>query len=91
LCTESNILGAPDLVVEVASPGTAIYDRNDKYDIYARAEIPEYWIADPGTQTVEVLVLESGTYHSLGTFRALAILSSQVIPNMTVHVEQFFA
>jgi Uma2 family endonuclease len=88
--TENSIMGAPDLVVEVASPGTAIYDRNDKYDIYAHAEIPEYWIADPGTRTVEVLMLEGGNYHSLGAFRGQAILPSQVIPNMKVHVEQFF-
>jgi Uma2 family endonuclease len=87
---ENRIIGAPDLVVEVVSPGTAIYDRHEKYDAYAHTGVQEYWIADPGTRTVEVLALESGKYHSLGVFRGQAILPSQVLPEFAPHVEQFF-
>jgi len=86
------MIGAPDLVVEIASPGTAIHDRNKKYYAYAQAEVPEYWIADPGTQTVEVLVLEASEYYSLGVFRGQETLPSRVAPGIAeVHVEQFFA
>jgi Uma2 family endonuclease len=88
---ELRVIGAPDLVVEVASPGTATFDKGKKYDTYARAGVPEYWIADPGTRTVEMLVLDSDTYHSLGVFRGQAILPSRVVPEFPVHVEQFFA
>ena len=35
--TEKKIIGAPDLVVEVASPSTAAYDRLTKYEKYAQA------------------------------------------------------
>src|SRR5438045_4564046 len=66
--TEKKIIGAPDLVVEVASPSTAAYDRLTKYEQYARAGIPEYWIVRPTRRTVEVLVLEHGEYRSLGIF-----------------------
>src|SRR5437588_9254536 len=52
------IVGAPDLVVEVASPSTAVIDRISKYENYARAGIAEYWIVKPERQTVEVFVLE---------------------------------
>ncbi len=89
--TESRVIGAPDLVVEVSSPGTAIHDRNRKYRVYAKAGVPEYWIADPGTQTVEVLVLEDGEYISLGVFRGQAMLPSRMVPELSVHVEEFFA
>src|SRR5260370_42384073 len=84
------IIGAPDLVVEVASPSTAAYDRLTKYDIYARSGVAEYWIVKPTSRTVEVLVLEDGEYRSLGVFRGQQTLSSHIVPNLSVHVEQFF-
>jgi Uma2 family endonuclease len=84
------MIGAPDLVVEVASPGTATRDRNKKYHLYAQAGVPEYWIADPDAHTVEVLALEVGEYHSLGVYRGKATLPTQVVPKFDVHVEQFF-
>lgn len=87
---DTRIIGAPDLVVEVASPATATYDRRVKYDAYAQAGIPEYWIADPAAKTVEVLVLEAGVYHSQGVFRGKATLPSTIVPDFVVAVEQFF-
>ena len=84
------IVGAPDLVIEVASPSTAALDRLTKYEAYARARIAEYWIVKPERQTVEVFVLEDGKYRSLGVFSGQAALPSQVIPELPVRVEQFF-
>lgn len=87
---DSRIVGAPDLVVEVASPGTATRDRREKYDAYAHAGVPEYWIADPIAHTVEVFILEAGNYYSQGVFRGKAILPSKVLPGFDVRVELFF-
>ena len=84
------IIGAPDLVVEVASPGTAAFDRLTKYDIYARAGVREYWIVKSAQRTVEVLVLENGEYRSSGIFNGQAMLPSRVVPGLPVRVEQFF-
>ncbi len=88
---DNRIIGAPDLVVEVASPSTAIYDRHDKLVAYARAGVPEYWIVDPDARTVEVLLLEApGMYLSQGIFRGKAMPPSRTVPEFLVHVEQFF-
>lgn len=89
--TESRIIGAPDLIVEVSSPGTVGHDRTKKQNAYARAGVPEYWIADPWSRTVEVLALEAGSYRSLGVFEGQAVLPSRIVPDFLVHVEQFFA
>ncbi len=89
--TEKKISGAPDLAVEIASPGTAAYDRLTKYEKYAQAGITEYWIVKPTRRTVEVLVLEHGEYRSLGVFSEQTTLPSRVIPGLPVRVEQFFA
>lgn len=47
------IHGAPDLVVEVLSPGTAQNDRGRKMDVYAQCGVREYWIVSPGDKSVE--------------------------------------
>jgi len=85
------IIGAPDLVVEIASPSTARHDLHAKLDAYASAGVPEYWVVNPDAQTVELLVLERGVYRSLGVFSGQASLLSRVVPDFPVEVEQFFA
>jgi Uma2 family endonuclease len=88
---ERHIVGAPDMAVEVVSPTSETHDRYRKIPAYARAGVPEYWIVDPDSRTVEVLFLESGEYHSQGVYRGKATLPSQIVPGLLVHIEQFFA
>jgi len=85
------IVGIPDLVVEIASPSTAGYDRREKQNDYAAAGVREYWIADPKAHTVELLRLENAAYYSMGVFSGEQTLPTQVVPNFSVQVQQFFA
>jgi len=85
------IIGAPDLVVEIASPGTATYDRSKKLAAYERAGVHEYWIADPIARTVEVLLRDGDSYASKGVFAGKATLPSRVAPGLPVQARQFFA
>src|SRR6185436_2105450 len=50
--------GVPDLAVEILSPGNWRYDRNIKLAAYRDAGIPETWLVDPISRTVEVYVLD---------------------------------
>jgi Uma2 family endonuclease len=89
--TASRIVGAPDLVVEVRSPGTAVYDRLNKSGAYAQAGVQEYWMVNPDMQTVEPLVLQNGVYSSQGILRGKNGVSSPVVPGIaSIGVEQFF-
>ena len=90
IISPSRIVGAPDLIIEIASPATAGYDRREKQDAYARAGVKEYWIADPAARTVEVLILDGAAYRSKGAFLNKAVLPSQVVADFPVRVEQFF-
>ena len=56
------VYGAPDLVVEVLSPGTARYDRGHKKSMYEKHGIREYWIVNPADRSVEQYVLEDGSF-----------------------------
>ncbi len=46
--------GAPDWVVEVLSPSTSRKDMREKFDLYEREGVREYWIVDPFSQSVHV-------------------------------------
>jgi Uma2 family endonuclease len=87
---KKRIVGAPDLAVEVISPGSAAYDRFAKYAVYEQAGVPEYWLVNSRMQTIEVFTLEEGAYHSLGLFRDEQCLTSQIVPDITVAVNWFF-
>lgn len=90
--TPDRIQGAPDLVVEVASPSTAGYDRREKQDTYATAGVLEYWIVDPNAHTVEILTLKDGVYTSLGFFEGKKTLLSPIVPSLkAIQVQQIFA
>jgi Uma2 family endonuclease len=54
----------PELVIEVASPRTRLYDRNRKKDIYQGFGIPAYWIVEPEADRPELIAFElrSGSY-----------------------------
>jgi Uma2 family endonuclease len=60
---EDRIEGAPDLLVEVLSPGTSRRDRNEKLKLYAESGVREYWIVDAIERQIEFLVNDSGTFH----------------------------
>ena len=48
--------GAPDMVIEILSPSTQRHDRLTKLNLYQRAGVREYWIADPENRTVRVML-----------------------------------
>lgn len=60
--------GAPDLVVEILSQGTARYDKVDKFRLYEQHGTREYWIVEPKAQYVEVWQLLEGKFQHQGVF-----------------------
>jgi Uma2 family endonuclease len=56
------IEGAPDLLIEVLSPGTARNDRGEKLRLYAEHDVREYWIVDPFERQIEFLRNEGGQF-----------------------------
>ena len=79
-----------DLVVEVVSPDHPERDLVDKRRDYAAAQIPEYWIVDPLTATVTVLVLEGGSYREHGTFRRGTRADSVLLQGFSADVGAIF-
>jgi Uma2 family endonuclease len=88
---EANITDAPDLVVEILSPGTRNKDLELKRKIYARFGVQEYWIVDPEADTVEVLVWSELGYVATGIYRKADNLSSPLLPDLRLPLSAVFA
>jgi Uma2 family endonuclease len=58
--------GAPDVVIEILSPGNTPKKVQEKLEDYAKLGVPEVWYAAPKSRTLEVLILERGKYRSNG-------------------------
>ncbi len=56
------IYGAPDLIIEILSPGSKKLDLTKKKDAYEKAGVKEYWIVDPETKESIGHQLEKGSY-----------------------------
>ena len=81
---------APDLVVEVLSRSTEARDRHAKSDLFARFGVPEYWIADPMANSVEVYANAAGRYALAGVYREGDTLRSRALPGLVVDVRRLF-
>jgi Uma2 family endonuclease len=62
---EDGFHGAPDLVIEILSPGTWRFDKEDKKDEYERSGVKEYWMIDPSDKTTEGFTLQNGEFKLL--------------------------
>jgi Uma2 family endonuclease len=87
-----HLRGAPDLVVEVLSPGTIKQDRGKKYQVYEQYGVQEYWIVDAVERYIEVFTLRPGDnkFVQLGLFNEKATFKSPVLDDATVEVSKLF-
>ena len=79
-----------DLVVEIVSPDDPDRDTKVKRVDYAEADIPEYWIVNPGDATITVLQLVGAVYREHGVFCRGEIAESVVLDGFTVNVDAVF-
>ncbi len=90
IVTENCVEGAPDLVVEILSPGTFKADRSDKMQLYRRFGIAEYWILDPKNRSVEVYNLHGGEYRLASFAIEAGEVASAVLEGLKVEVGKVF-
>jgi Uma2 family endonuclease len=91
IISERGIEGAPDLVVEVLSPGTQGRDRGIKMRRYALAGIPHYWIVDPATITLEAYRLGPRGYELLGRHGPGTVFHPELFPGLEISIDDLWA
>jgi Uma2 family endonuclease len=86
------VTGAPDLVIEVLSPGAenARRDRIVKLQLYGKYGVPEYWIVDPEQRAVEVYRQQQGSLERVGTFMDHDDITSPLLPDFRLRSLDIF-
>lgn len=87
---ESGCLGAPDLVVEILSPGNNRKELRFKYDVYEESGVTEYWVIHPVEQTLLIYSLIDGNYRSSGLYVSGDVIESACIPGFKLNLEDIF-
>jgi Uma2 family endonuclease len=87
IITATHVVGPPDLVVEVLSPGTAANDLpgGRKFALYAQAGVPHYWVIDPDNVELRVFTLDAaGVYVETGSYRGDETYEPPLFPGLTL-------
>ncbi|MBI1746439.1 MAG: Uma2 family endonuclease [Acidobacteria bacterium] len=89
---DGKLHGAPELIIEVLSPG-AVNEKRDKESkrkLYSVRGVNEYWIVDWISKTVEIYRRESAALHLAATLHADDELTSPLLPNFKLKVSHIF-
>lgn len=96
VCDESKLddkgcIGAPDLVVEILSPGNSAKEMRIKKQLYEENEIKEYWIFDPERETVHQFHLtETGVYSPATIYINDDVLHCVIFPELKINLKEVF-
>ncbi|MGG7661535.1 Uma2 family endonuclease [Dyadobacter sp. BHUBP1] len=86
---EKGCLGAPDLVIEILSPGNSKKEVDNKFDLYQESGVKEYWIVQPVDQNVFIFTLsDSGVF--VGLKPATEQLRSAIFPELSIDLKEIF-
>jgi Uma2 family endonuclease len=92
ILTPQHVRGAPDLVVEVGSPGTRRRDETIKKRLFERAGVSEYWIVDPDLDVVRVYRREGDVYARPRELSREAgdVLTTPLLPGLELRLDEIF-
>lgn len=87
---EAGCNGAPDLIVEILSPGNSKHDVDTKFSLYEEAGVKEYWLVEPVEKMVLVYSLQDGKYIGLKPFTDGEIINSPLFTEISIAVSDIF-
>ena len=91
LLDEQGCNGAPDLVIEILTPGNSIREMKDKFDLYEQSKITEYWIVDPEKESVIVYRLnKEKEYVGSRPYVTGDVLQPEVLEGLDIDLTELF-
>lgn len=96
ICDKSKLdmqgcVGAPDLIIEILSPGNCRKEMKDKFEVYEEAGVREYWIVQSTDKNVLVYTLnEQGVFIGHRPFIEDEIMHSFIFPELKINLLEVF-
>jgi len=90
--TQANVQGAPEIVIEIGSPGTRKRDETIKRRLYERTGVSEYWIVDPDIDVVRVYRRQGDEFDRPIELRAESgdVLTTPLLPELQLPLARIF-
>ncbi len=91
--TPQHARGAPELVVEIGSPGTRRRDETIKRRLYERAGVSEYWVVDPDVDVVRIYRRAGETFGKVVELSREAndVLTTPLLPGLELLLSRIFS
>ena len=83
-------IGAPDLIVEILSPGNNKKELQNKYNVYEESGVKEYWVIHPEEMTLLIYSLTEEVYTASKLYTLGDVVSSNCIEGFTLDLDQVF-
>jgi Uma2 family endonuclease len=87
---EKGAIGAPDLVIEILSPGNSNKEMKYKFDLYQDAGVLEYWIVNPVDKTFLIYVLKENIFIGMHPLIEEDQIKSLLFPKLNFKLEEIF-
>jgi Uma2 family endonuclease len=85
---ERGCRGAPDWVIEVLSPSTAVHDQTRKREAYERHGVPELWLVHPTDALLMIYRLREGAYGKPEVRELAGELAPEELPEVRLDLER---
>ena len=83
-------IGAPDIVVEILSPGNNKKELQNKYEVYEEAGVTEYWIIQPTERTFMKYTLINSSYQPSKLLTGGDLVTTNILPGFSLDLEELF-
>lgn len=83
-------IGAPDIMIEILSPGNNKKELQNKFELYEEAGVLEYWIVAPAEEMIIIWYLEDGKYSKSKPFTSGQIITTPILPGLEINTTDIF-
>ena len=87
---ERGAIGAPELIIEILSPGNSKKEMKYKFDLYEEAGVLEYWLVNPVEKTIFIYILKAEQFIGMHPLIEEDNIKSPLFPQLDFTLEEIF-